>query len=226
MDCTWQGVILLMAFNRIGPFAIFERFKDDWLVSRQALKLFSISTVFVLATAPILLGHMILEKQSAVQQLLWGTEGVLGPISIFFLWFGMWRYWLRLDSSTGILKGTSFFLLLAGLWFGAVPYCFFVYRPQVLSRTWATPNLDEESEEDETPPWGARKKLITRIVSISAGIFVFGLLIPKLIRKYGSEEGLYAYLTIASFLLILLAIAFIIGYPLLHLYRLGMRRRR
>lgn len=215
-----------MSFNRIGPFGIFELFKDDWLVSRQALSLFSASTVFVLATAPIFLGHVTLGKQSALGQLLWGVEGVVGTISIFFLWFGMWRFWVRLDSSTGILKGTSFFLLLIGFWFGSVPYCFFIYRPQVLKRTWTIPSFDDGIEENETPPWGSRQKLIAGILSISASILVFGVLVPKLIRKFGSEEYLDAYLTIASLMLVLLAIGFVFGYPLLHLFRLGMRKRR
>ena len=215
-----------MRMDQIGPAGLFSRFTDDWLVSRPALKLFSVSTVFVLATARIFFGNIIPGKPSVFQQLFWGTEGVFGTLSIFFLWFGMWRYWVRLDSSAGILKGASFFLLLFGLWYGAIPYCFFVYRPQVLSRAWATPEIDDGGEEDQAPPWGSRKKLITGILSVSAGILIFGLLVPKLIRAFGSEEGLYAYFSIATLLLVLLVLAFIVGYPLFQLYRVGMRKRR
>jgi hypothetical protein len=213
-----------MRMDQIGPVGIFNWFKDDWLVSRQALKLFSISTAFVLATAPIFLGKMVLGNQSAFEQLLWGIEGVLGSISIFFLWFGMWRYWVRMDSSTGILKTTSFFLLLVPFGFGAVPYCFFAYRPQVIERTWARPFPDDETEE--TPLWGNLKKIGTAVIWLGSSALIFGLMLPKLIEKFGSEEYLYAYLTITSLLAFLLVIIFILGYPLFQLYRLGMNRRR
>lgn len=193
-------------------------------MSRRALRLFSISTIFVLATIPLFSGYVSIENKSLLHRLVWGAEGVLSPISMLFLWAGMWRYWVRLDSSTGISKTTSFSLLLVGFAFGAVPYCFFVYRPQVTERTWAKPFPDCETEE--TPPWRNRKKIATAAIWLGSGALIFGLMLPKLIEKFGSEEYLYAYLTIASLLAFLLVITIIFLYPLFQLYRLGMNRRR
>jgi hypothetical protein len=213
-------------FFGLGPAGLFDWFNDDWLVSRQALTLFCISTLFVVALGPIFFGLVDFAKPSALERLLWGFEGVLGPISLFFLWFGMWRYWVRLDTSTPALKTASFFLLLVGLWLGAIPYCFFVYRPQVLHRTWARPFLDDEDATDETARPQRRKRIIIWTTSLSLAALIFGWVIPRLIQRFGSEEYLYAYLTIASLLGVCLGIGLLFGYPLTQLFRLGMKRRR
>lgn len=210
-----------MSFNQIGPSALFEWFKDDWLVSRRAVKLFSVSTVFVLATFPIFSGHIDPGSQSVLYKLLWGVEGVLGTLSIFFLWIGMWRYWLRLDSSTGVLKATSYFLLLFGVWFGAVPYCFFVYRPQVKHGSWAEPPRDDQDEPESTAPWGTRKTLGV----IVAGVLTLGVLLPKVIESFGSKDHLEDYSTILT-LVLAVGLICVVVYPFVQLFRLGMRRRR
>jgi hypothetical protein len=209
----------------LGPSGLFDWFNDNWLVSRQALKLFCISTFFAGALVPIFF-VVNFAKPSTLDQLLGGFEGVLGPISMFFLWIGMWRYWVRLDTSTPALKTASFFLLLVGLWLGAIPYCFFVYRPQVLRRTWARPFPDDEDATDETARLQRRKRIIIRATSLCLAALIFGWLIPRLIQRFAPEEYLYAYLTIASVLGFCLGIALLFGYPLAQLFRLGMKRRR
>lgn len=205
---------------------LFDWFNDNWQVSRQALTLFCISTLFVVALGPIFFGLIYPAKQSRLERLLWGFEGVFGTISLFFLWFGMWRYWVRLDTSTTALKTASFFLLLVGLWFGAIPYCFFVYRPQVLNRTWARPFPGDEDNADETNRPQRRKRMIIWAISLCFAALIFGWAIPRLIQRFGPEEYLYAYLTIASIVGLCLGIGLLLGYPLAQLFRLGMRRPR
>jgi hypothetical protein len=201
--------------------SVFEWFKDDWLVSRRAVKLFSISTVFVLATVPIFFVPIDPEKLSPLFRIPFGIEGLLGPLSIFFLWIGMWRYWLRLDSSTGFLKATSFFLLLLGLAFGAVLYCFIVYRPQVLRRSWGQPPDDDGGEYEKTPLWGNRKIAVT----MACAILGFGVLLPEVIKKIGWKDHLDDYWAIVT-LLFALALICALAYPLVQLFRIGMRTRR
>ncbi len=205
---------------------LFDWFNDTWQVSRQALTLFCISTLFVVALGPIFFGLVDPAKQSSWERVLWGFEGVLGPISLFFLWFGMWRYWARLDTSTPALKTASFILLLVGLCFGAILYCFFVYRPQVLARTWARPFPDDEGETDEASRSQRRKRIFIWATSLFFAALIFGWLIPSLIHRFGREEYLYAYLTITTVLGLCLGIGLLFGYPLSQLFRLGMKRRR
>jgi hypothetical protein len=210
----------------LRPPGLFDWFNDNWQVSRQALTLFCASTLFVIALGPIFFGLIEPAKQSRLDGFFWGFEGVVGSISVFFLWFGMWRYWVRLDTSTPALKTASFFLLLVGAWFGAIPYCFFVYRPQVLRRTWARPFPTDEGEIDETARSRKRKRIIIWATSLCSAALIFGWLIPRLIQRFGPEEYFYAYLTIASGLGFCVGMGFVFGYPLAKLYRFGMRRRR
>jgi hypothetical protein len=210
----------------LRPSGLFDWFNDNWQVSRQALTLFCISTLFVVALGPIFFGLVDPAKQSPWERLLWGFEGVLGPISLFFLWFGMWRYWVRLDTSTPALKTASFVLLLVGLWFGAIPYCFFIYRQQVLHRTWARPFPDDEGETVETARSQRRKRIAIWAASLCLAALIFGWLIPRLLQRFGPEEYLYAYLTITSALGLCLGVGLLFGYPLAQLFRLGMKRRR
>lgn len=209
-----------------GPSGLFDWFNDTWQVSRKALSLFCTSTVFVVVLGPIFLGLVDPAKQSRLERLFWGFEGVFGTISVFFLWFGMWRYWVRLDTSPPALKTASFLILLVGVWFGAIPYCLFVYRPQVLHRTWARPFPDDEGEISETARPGKRKRIIIGATSLFLAALTFGRLIPRLIQRFGPEEYLYAYLTIASVLGFCLGVGVLFGYPLFKLFRFGMRRRR
>ena len=113
---------------------IWTWFKDEWLITRQAAKLFVVSTLLVLAMTPIFLGNVDTQRTSFWGRLPWGILGVLGPIALFFLWFGMWRYWVRIDRSGLWAKRMWFVVLLVGFWWGSCLYCFFVYLPQVFRR--------------------------------------------------------------------------------------------
>lgn len=115
---------------------IWTWFKDDWLTTRQAARLFAISTLLVLALTPVFFGKINTQSMAFWSRLPWGILGILGPIALFFLWFGMWRYWFRVDRSVQWEKRMSFLILLVGLWWGSCVYFILVYLPQVY-RGWA-----------------------------------------------------------------------------------------
>jgi hypothetical protein len=117
--------------DEIGPFALLNRFSDEWIVSRRASILFLVAVPLVLALTPIFFGWVNVSRVTIWTQLFGGLLGALGPIALFFLWFGMWRYWVRLDNSSARKKKIWFAVLLLGLWYGSVLYYFLVYRPQI-----------------------------------------------------------------------------------------------
>jgi hypothetical protein len=123
-----------MRFDQIGPFAFLDSFRDDWIVSRQAARLFLVSVPFILALTPFLFGWVNFTRMTIWMQIAGGVVGVTGPIASFFLWLGMWRYWMRLDRSKALRKRMWFVILLIGFEYGSVLYYFCVYRPQVISR--------------------------------------------------------------------------------------------
>lgn len=104
--------------------------RDEWLVSTQASRLFLIAALCVIALLPFFLGLVDPDQMSFWRRLPWGLLGIVGPVSIFFLWIGMWRYWIRIDDSSVWSKRGSFLLLLLGVWYGATIYYFFFYLPQ------------------------------------------------------------------------------------------------
>jgi hypothetical protein len=59
-----------------------------------------------------------------------GIGGVLGAVGVFFLWGGMWRYWIGCDSSFVFARRVWFLALSVGLWYGAILYYVLVYLPQ------------------------------------------------------------------------------------------------
>lgn len=120
-----------MRVDRIGPLGLLNSFRDDWLVSRQASRLFFVSAVLVLLLTPVSLGWVDIPKMTFFQRLPWGILGVAGPVGMMFLWLGMWRYWFRLDDSGAWNKRFWFIVLLFGFWWGSCLYFFFAYLPRV-----------------------------------------------------------------------------------------------
>ena len=113
---------------------IWNWFKDRWIVSRQAGKLFLISALIALAMTPIFFGAVDTERMSFWPRLPWALLSIVGPVAVLFLWFGMWRYWFQIDRSARWIKRLWFVILLVGFWWGSCLYCFFVYLPQVFRR--------------------------------------------------------------------------------------------
>lgn len=108
--------------------------RDDWLVSRLAVKVFFISAVLVIAMTPIFVG-VDTTNMTFWHRLPWGILGIIGPIGIVSIWLGMWRYWLRLDTSPKGVKRVWFLVLLIGFWWGSCAYYFLAYLPQVMRRS-------------------------------------------------------------------------------------------
>ena len=122
-----------MLLDIIVPFRFWRRDKHDWVGSHRAAELFLLATIFTLAMTPVFLG-VVNGGTLLWQRIVWGILGILGGLSILFLWSGMWRYWVRLDDSRPAMKRLWFFILLVGFWYGSCLYYLFVYRSQVMGR--------------------------------------------------------------------------------------------
>jgi len=117
--------------EQLGPCGLLNCLRDDRIGSRPTAKIFGIAAIFVIAVLPVYLGLVDLTKMSLWQRFPWAILTILGPIGGFFIWLGLWRYWLRVDDSSRWMKRASFFVLLVGLWYGAIVYFLWVYLPQL-----------------------------------------------------------------------------------------------
>jgi hypothetical protein len=84
---------------------------------------------------PFMLGLLKVNDFSLLSRVFGGIAGVLGSLSVFLLWSGMWRYWTRIDESRKAGRRFWFCILLVGIWFGAALYYALVYVPEV-KRHW------------------------------------------------------------------------------------------
>ncbi len=107
---------------------IWSRLNDEWLVSRRASAYFAASTVVIAAMSTVWFVKIPIQDSGPLSRCFWAIVGVLAAVSIFFLWGGMWRYWMRHDSSK-ISERVWFVLLVFGAWYGAVLYYLLVYLP-------------------------------------------------------------------------------------------------
>jgi hypothetical protein len=213
-----------MSIDHIGPFGFYNWFKDDWLVSRRAVKLFLVAALFVLGTIPIFLGKIDPAKLAFWMNFPLGIGGILGPISVFFLWIGMWRYWIRLDNSSKLAKQVSFFLLLFGMFYGSVIYYFLVYRSQVMTASWAEPGTISREGGNESLSWGLQKVFLVGLVSIFAFSLAFGLFFPILLRHFLSPQSDYKYEMFLGLSLSAGVISFFV-FLIAMLFRLGTKTR-
>src|SRR5579864_8049089 len=124
-----------MKLKRLGIFWLPSAWLEDgWLTSRTVATLFFLSAICVIVAVPIFLGRVDFTNMSFWRRLPWGIFGILGPFGIGFIWFGMWRYWVRLDNSNVKVKRAWFVALLVGFWYASCLYYFFVYIPQVVRK--------------------------------------------------------------------------------------------
>ena len=111
------------------PFSfIWKRVSDEWLRSRTATVLFGMSACVVVGvTVAFIVDKIPVNEPSIPINIFWGGVGMLGAFSIFFIWGGMLSYWTRCDSSVPVVRRFWFFLLVIGIWYGAVFYYLLVY---------------------------------------------------------------------------------------------------
>jgi hypothetical protein len=109
---------------------IWRHISDEWLLSKTASRLFAVSSILVVTITFFLLVVGNLQDFDPVSRLLLDCWGALGAASIFFLWGGMWKYWINRDPSERIVRRIWFVVLLFGVWYGAVLYYLFVFLPK------------------------------------------------------------------------------------------------
>lgn len=119
----------------MGSFRPFQKlFRDDRLVSRPYVVLFSLSALLCLAAIAVLPYSGDPLKMALWLRVPLTLLGMSAPVGFFFIWLGMWFYWARFDSSKAPLKVLWFVVLLIGLCFGAALYFVVVYLPHVMRR--------------------------------------------------------------------------------------------
>jgi hypothetical protein len=110
---------------------LWRHISDEWITSKTAACMLGASATLSIALTPVFWGDVRIVNYGLWNRVLWGSVGILTPASIFFNWFGMWRYWARNDTSGTFARRLSFILLIVGVWFGAAIYYAAVYLPQV-----------------------------------------------------------------------------------------------
>ena len=128
-----------MRLQNIGPSGVWNSFKDDWLISPQAARLFFASTIFVLALIPVARGMVDPARMMLWERIPLTIFAMVGTLAHLFLWIGMWKYFARVDGSKVYEKRLWFLILLFGFWYGSCLYCYFVYLPQVMRRNGTGP---------------------------------------------------------------------------------------
>lgn len=167
-----------MRFFRSPFTTFFESRGDEWFFSHSARLSFFVATLFVLGLTPVLWGALP-QHPSFWLNLLFGLSGVFGTFALFYLYLGMWRFWIRIDSSAKRVKGFWFAVLLLGLWWGSAVYFYLSYLFQ--TRRGTSEHLPTQAAELEVAnnKLGAGARIL-----IGAWLIVFAwvtdlLLFPK-----------------------------------------------
>ncbi len=103
---------------------------DEWLISKSASVCFGLSVLVIAWMSVVVLSGLEPQAVGTTANVLLGVGGVLGAFSAFFLWGGMWRYWARHSSQSPGARRAWLFVLLIGVWYGAILYYSFVYLPR------------------------------------------------------------------------------------------------
>jgi hypothetical protein len=114
----------------------FDRlFSAEWMQARRAALLFLGASLLTIALTPIFpLG--IVSQTDIPEGWKIGVNllGALSVVSLFGIWYGMWCYWERLDTSDTTSRRRWRLVLLFGVWYGSCLYCWFVYAPKILRK--------------------------------------------------------------------------------------------
>ena len=114
---------------------IWNRIRQGWLLTRTAALAFAGFAVVVIAMSYfIFFVQMDREKAGLFSQIVLGSAGVLGSFGFFFLWGGMWKFWMDHDSHSRPIRRIWFAILLLGVCYGAILYYLFVYLGQTQLR--------------------------------------------------------------------------------------------
>jgi hypothetical protein len=185
---------------------------DEWLVSKTASRLFGAAAILILATTPLQFG---LEKSPSSPWTTWvlAIFGATGALSIFFLWSGMWRHWTQCNTSRRAVKRGWFFVLLFGLWWGAVVYYLVAYL--------------RRAEKIEPAPRPLRSKgLVTKALGLMLLIGWIGLIsVGALVFAFPKSVG--PFLRPIADYFVLIPTSLLLGtavYAVMRLYRAGMNR--
>lgn len=109
-------------------------FREDRLASRGYAALFIICFILIVCLTLVVRSPIDFSKLPLWMRLPLALVTVSGIVGFSFMWVGMWWYWARLDDSGRWWKRFWFVVLLAGFWYGSIPYFLFVYLPQVFRR--------------------------------------------------------------------------------------------
>lgn len=109
---------------------IWRFISDEWLVSRRAAWLFAFFSTAV-AGMTVALNSSVIPHRGAPAAASWALGGVLAGFGIFFVWGGMWRYWIARDPSPRRARRVWFLILFVGIWYGAILYYLAVYLPTI-----------------------------------------------------------------------------------------------
>jgi len=108
---------------------IWRRISDEWLVSKAASVCFAVASLIITAITVVSFPDTPIQDIGVISRTLWGIFGALAAVSIFFLWGGMWRYWIDCDPTSRMSRRVWFAILIVGLWYGAILYYVCVFLP-------------------------------------------------------------------------------------------------
>jgi hypothetical protein len=109
---------------------IWRKIDDEWLVSRSASAFFALSSLVIVGMTVVIFADVDTQAPGSLGNALFGVGGVFAAVGVFFLWGGMWRYWIRCDTTSLTARRVWFFALAVGLWYGAILYYALVYLPR------------------------------------------------------------------------------------------------
>lgn len=112
---------------------IWRRINQKWLVSRTASAMFALSAFLIVGFTAAFSVGIESRNLNTTEETVMGIGGALCAFGVFFLWGGMWRYWMDCDSASFTFRRFWFCVLAIGLCYGAIVYYLFVYLP----RTWS-----------------------------------------------------------------------------------------
>lgn len=204
-----------------------NRVSDKWLVSKVSSRLLAVSSALTVAVTLLLYSNFINQHSGAPWSVFYAILGVSGALSIFFLWGGMWRYWLLGEPSNRFARRIWFAILILGLWYGAVLYYLLVYLPGKEERE--IEHVEEPANRSQIANWkvardvhGRMKKFEIFLLSAWLLVFVvFGLLL-SFPRIFLPMIAFLPYFSVMAIGLMIVSGA----YLLICVYRAGMTRAK